>query len=290
MTKQFHRISTVLSTVSLTFFVAIMLTPAPLQAGGYLHFGYGHHDEHGGYGHYGYGYPFYFGLHSYYGHHYYGHHYYGHHYYGHHYGYAYPYYGHYYGGYSFPYDRYSYREPYDSNDDHYSGDSSSDYRSHDYDRGHGRNTYGHGWTLLGNNRASAALTDFGRQAQAAPNKGGPKVGYALASADLGRLDRGVWAMRRALRIDPESLHYVALDRHMDAKVDQIIHQYQNRYDQHKQSSSLRDADTAFMLASLHYLKRDMQAARKHINQAMLANHVSASTKNLRILIDQERGG
>jgi len=285
MNIRFRQISTVLlSAVSLISVIAFMVTAVPVQAGGYLHFGYGHHEEHGGYGHdgYGYGYPLYYGLHSYYGHHYYGHH------YG---GYGYPYYGHYYGGYSFPYDRYSYREPYTSNDDNYNGSSSSNYRS----RGNSGNTSGHGWTLLGNNQASAALTDFGRQAQAAPSKGGPKVGYALASADLGRLDRGVWAMRRALRIDPEALHYVALDRHMDAKVDQIIHQYQNRQYRNgryrnKQAYSTRDADAAFMLASLHYLKRDIKAARTNINQAMLAHHVSTSTKNLRTLIDKEKDG
>ncbi len=288
MNIRFRQISTVaVSIVSLVSVVAIMLVTAPVQAGGYFHFGYGHHEEHGDDGHdgYGYAYPLYFGLHSYYGHHYYGHHYYGHHYYGHHYGYGYPYYGHYYGYYSFPYDRYSYREPYGSNDGYDRGNSSSLYRRHDDDRGNSHRTAGHGWALLGKNQASAALTDFGRQAQASPAKGGPKVGYALASADLGRLDRGVWAMRRALRIDPEALHYIAMDRHLNAKVDQIIRQYRNR-----RAYSSRDADTAFMLASLHYLKGDMHAARTNIDRAMLSHHVSTSTKNLRALIDKERDG
>ncbi len=252
---------------AITLFLAALPVSIPVQAGGYLHFGFGHHGGHYGYGHsygYGYGYPYY-GLHSYYG---YGHHGYGHHYYGHH-----------YGGYGYPY--YSHRESYDSD---YGDSTSSNYNtSTTYRGGSSIQATGNGWSLLGNNQASAALADFGRQAQASPSKGDPKVGYALASADLGHLDKGVWAMRRALKIDPNALHYVALDQHLDAKVQQIIQQYEKQ-----QAYSSRDADTAFMLASLHFLRRDMKAARNHIHQAMRAEDRSTSTINLRALIDKER--
>ncbi len=245
--------------------IAFLFMATPTQAGGYLHFGYGHH----GYGHsYGYGYSYpYYGLHSYYG--------YGHHY-GHH-SYGYPSYGYGYSNYGHRYN--SYATPYTSDDDYSSG---STYQSRTYDRGGSNIATGNGWTLLGNNQASAALTDFGRQAQASPSKGDPKVGYALASADLGRLDKGVWAMRRALRIDPHALHYVALDEHLNTKVGQIIQQYEK-----KLAYSSSDSDAAFMLASLHYLRRDMGTARTNIDQAMLARHNSTSTKNLKALIDKE---
>jgi len=252
---------------------SFLFMAAPAQAGGYLHFGYGHHGGHYGYGHsYGYGYSYpYYGLHSYYG--------YGHHSYGHH-SYGYPSYGYGYSNYSHRYNRYA--SPYASGDDYSSG---STYQSRTYDRGGSDIATGNGWTLLGNNQASAALTDFGRQAQASPSKGDPKVGYALASADLGRLDKGVWAMRRALRTDPNALHYVTLDQPLDAKVEQIIRQYEK-----KLAYSSSDSDTAFMLASLHYLRRDIKAARSNLDQAMLARHVSTSTRNLKDLIDQEKQG
>jgi len=253
----------------IAFTTAVLFMAAPAQAGGYIHFGLGHHSSHYGYGHsYGYGYSYpYYGLHSYYG---YGHHGYDHHSYGYP-GYGYSNYGHHYYGYNTPYD----------SDDDYSSDST--YQNRTYDRG-GSHT-ATGWTLLGNNQASAALTDFGRQAQASPSKGAPKVGYALASADLGQLDKGVWAMRRALRTDPHALHYVTLDQPLDAKVGQIIRQYEKKLDY-----SSRDGDAAFMLASLHYLRRNIEAARTNINQAMLARHVSTSTINLKNLIDQEKRG
>ncbi len=251
----------------LSFAIAFLFMSAPAQAGGYLHLGYGHHGGYHGYGHsYGHGYSHsYYGLHNYYGHGY-GHHSYGYGYsnYGHH-GY-----GNHYNGYGYGYSR--------QYDDDYS--SSSNYRNQNYDRSiDSRN----GWSLLGSNQASAALIDFGRQAQASPSKGDPKVGYALASADLGRLDKGVWAMRRALKIDPNALHYVALDQNMDAKVEQIIRQYEK-----KLAYSASDADAAFMLASLHYLQRDIKAARSNIDQAMLTRHISTSTKNLLALIDKEQ--
>jgi len=258
---------------------SFLFVAAPAQAGGYLHFGLGHHSSHYGghygYGHsYGYGYSYpYYGLHSYYG---YGHHAYG---YGHH-SYGYPSYG--YGYSNYGHHDYSYSTPYASDDGYSSG---STYQSRTYDRGGSDIATGNGWTLLGNNQASAALTDFGRQAQASPSKGDPKVGYALASADLGRLDKGVWAMRRALRTDPDALHYVTLDQQLDAKVEHIIQQYEK-----KLAYSSSDGDAAFMLASLHYLRRDIEAAHTNIDQAMLANHVSASTRNLKDLIDKEKQG
>ncbi len=239
--------------------IALFLIAAPAQAGGYIHFGYGHYSGHHGYG---YSYPYY-GLHSYYG-------------YGHH-SYGYP-------GYSYGYSNYShhnnsYATPYRSDDDY---SSASTYQSRTYNRGDSSIATGHGWSLLGNNQASAALSDFGRQAQAFPAKGDPKVGYALASADLGRLDKGVWAMRRALRVDPHALHYISLDERLNNKVEQIIRQYEK-----KSAYSDRDYDTAFMLASLHYLRRDIHAAHSFIDQAVLARHHSSSTKNLKALIDEE---
>ncbi len=236
--------------------IAFFFTAIPAQAGGYIRFGYGHYGygyDHHAYGHaYGYSHPYY-GLHSYYG--------YDHHYYGHH------------------NDEYGYSSPYSARDDY----SSSIYSKQN--DGRSGESIGNGWSLLANNQAGAALTDFGKQAQASPASGGPKVGFALASAALDRLDRGVWAMRRALRIDPNALHYVTLNQRLNTKLGQIIRQYEE-----KLAYSTRDADTAFMLASLHYLRRNIEAARTNINQAMLARHVSTSTRNLKDLIDQEKQG
>ena len=130
-----------------------------------------------------------------------------------------------------------------------------------------------------------AFTYFSRAAQATPSKGSPKIGYALAAADLGQLDKGIWAMRRALRVDPSALHYVTLNHKLDARVRRMIDDYVK-----KQAYAGKGASSSFMLASLHYLRRDMESARSYINQAMLARHVSSSTKNLNDLINREING
>ncbi len=202
------------------------------------------------------------------------------------YGYSYPYYGHNYSGhYGYGRHNYPYRHHYGGYGYYSPYSSYNDYSSRPTYRDRGGKSIdatANGWSLLANNQASAALYDFGRQAESSPSKGNPKIGYALASADLGQLDKGVWAMRRALRNDPGSLHYVALDQNLDSKVKQIIQKYEK-----KLAYSSRDADAAFMLASLHYLRRDIKAAHNNIDQAMLARHVNTSTKNLRTLIDKE---
>jgi len=274
MMKKPHVISfKLLLTFAIAFlgFHSFLFIASPAQAGVYFHFGYGHHGDHYGYGHpYGYGYSYpYYGLHSYYG--------YGHHGYGHH-SYGYPGYDYGYSHDGIHHDN-SYAPPYTSDDDYLSGPSRT------YARDSSNIATGNGWTLLGNNQTSAALSDFGRQAQASPSKGAPKVGYALASADLGHLSKGIWAMRRALRIDPHALHYITLDQNLDSKVEQIIHQYEKQ-----QTYSDSNADAAFMLASLHYLRRNIEAARSNIDHAMVTGSIRSSTKNLKNLIDQEERG
>ncbi|MGH8594995.1 MAG: hypothetical protein ACREV3_14435, partial [Gammaproteobacteria bacterium] len=59
------------------------------------------------------------------------------------------------------------------------------------------------WDLLASRRYGEALRGFEAVAQQNPRWGEPEIGYALASASLGNLSRGVWAMRRAYRLDRE---------------------------------------------------------------------------------------
>jgi len=243
--------------------------------GGYGHHGYGHHygyghsyghhyggHEHGHHGGYGHHYAYYglgayalYGLYGHYGHDY-GHHYYGSHYYT-------PYYGHY----SYPY---SY------------GYSSYSHESHVYNNQEGtRITHSRdGWKLLKDNHPKDALNAFAIEAQNNPAKGMPKVGYALASAETGQLDRGVWAMRRALRFDPESLHYMTVDQSLQPRIKELIHRYD--YD----SASAKATDAAFMRASLHYLLRESVEAKHAMDQVVQAHDDTVSARNLKKLIHE----
>ena len=64
-------------------------------------------------------------------------------------------------------------------------------------------------------------------ARVTPSAGGTvKVGYALSTADIGRLDRGIWTMRPALRTDPDSLHYLNKKAGMKYKIAHLINRYE----------------------------------------------------------------
>ncbi len=141
---------------------------------------------------------------------------------------------------------------------------------------------GGGWARLAEGRYSQALSIFAAEASNRPNAGRPKVGYALSTAASGDLWRGVWAMRRALGVDPESIHYMTLDEPLRVRVTQLITRYRDN-----PGAAVRDADAAFMLASLHYLLGDTDSARTAIDQAIADGDRSSGTGNLKRLIDTE---
>lgn len=150
-----------------------------------------------------------------------------------------------------------------------------------YSSGDGYDDHDEGWNLLRRGKPAEAADAFGRLAQASPTEGKPKVGYALAAAELGRLDKGIWAMRRALRQDPESLQYVIIDHQLQLKVEALIKRYQqsDRYDD--------SSDGAFMVAVLHYLLGDMDAAQESMARDSNSHDTHTSAENLRRLIEQE---
>ena len=142
--------------------------------------------------------------------------------------------------------------------------------------------YSRGWTLLAEKRYRDALRDFTNHVVSNPSKGTPKVGYALSSAAMGDLSRAAWAMRRALRTDFESLHYLILDKRLRPTLQGLIERYHalSRQTEHER-------EAAFMLASLHYLMRDVKLAQKAIKLARREGDRTESTTNLELLIERE---
>lgn len=262
--------------------LGLFLLPAGPAAGSwgghYGHYGYGHH----GYGHHG---------RSHHGH---GRHRHGHHGHGHrghgYYGYGYLGYGlldyatrpRYYSGYPRAYAprRYSAYDPYAprSGTVTYIGDSSPAVTSVV-----STGETGDGWTLLAEGRTTAALQAFGRAAEGHPKEGRPKVGYALAAAASGDLDRGVWAMRRAFRIDPHATHYIDLSEPLRGTASGLIGRYRGELG----GSRSGDADAWFMTAALRYLIHDRDEAREALDHAVEQGDNSPSTANLRSLIETD---
>lgn len=143
---------------------------------------------------------------------------------------------------------------------------------------------GAGWSLLAEGSYPGALASFAAQAQSAPTRGVPKVGYALSAAAAGDPGRGVWAMRRAFLSDPDSIEYVVMDERLRLQVEQLVQRYQERLD-----GTGPGAGSEFMMASLHYLLGDTEAARGSIEQALHSGDRSESTRNLQRLIDRRLG-
>lgn len=121
----------------------------------------------------------------------------------------------------------------------------------------------HAWDLLTQGHYPEALREFGKQAIAQPRKGVPKVGYALAAAAGGDLDRGSWAIQRALKYDPDALHYLQLEGKFQSALAELI----GRYRAQLEHPSAGQQDAVVMLATLHYLSGDKPAAREVIDTA-----------------------
>ncbi len=87
-------------------------------------------------------------------------------------------------------------------------------------------------------------------------------------------------MRRAFRIDPDSLHYLQLDKKGHVVIDNLIGQYSSRVNNN-------DIDQAFMVSALHYLKHDYVATKKSIANAQQYGDKSPSLANLQKLVNQQ---
>lgn len=249
---------------SLTLFIHSLLFIALSIPG--LSFAYGGR-HHGYYGHYGYrhyGYSGRYGYHKYGGHSYYPYKYYRRHRYG------------------YPYRRYqnypksySFSIPANIQTDNNIGNQ--------YSTSQLVGINSSAWLTLVQGQYHEALNIFAKEAQSHPSSGVPKVGYALAIASSGNLDRGMWAMRRAFRIDPNSLHYLELDEKGHLLIDNLIGQYSTQ-------ENGADIDHAFMVSALNYLKHDYAAAKKSIASAQHYGDKSSSFTNLQRLIDQQLSG
>ena len=136
-----------------------------------------------------------------------------------------------------------------------------------------------GWSLLREGKYADAVRAFGNGAVKHPKDGAFKLGFALAAAHTHR-ERGVWAMRRALRSDPKALHYLALDEQLKYQVHGLVDAYSAALDE------LERPDEAFMVAALQYLLQDRKAAHKAALRAARDGDQSQSLTNLNKLIAQ----
>jgi len=133
-----------------------------------------------------------------------------------------------------------------------------------------------GWEELANGSYAAARSIFVAEVQRHPERGIPKVGYSLAAAAGGDLERSSWAMRRAFRIDPWSIKYAEVDDRLRSQIGLLLDRFQAR------KGETRDA--AFMVAALYYLLGDADSARGAMDWAVQHGDSNLSLQNLGKLI------
>ncbi|MEE8311224.1 MAG: hypothetical protein V3R77_03130 [Candidatus Binatia bacterium] len=139
-----------------------------------------------------------------------------------------------------------------------------------------------GWELLAEGEAAEAISVFAAASAAFPEAGGPKAGYAIAQAMTGDLPTGVWAMRRALAVDPVGLHYLALAEDLRTRLQLVI----DRYAANRLGRPSQRIDGTFMVAALSYLVHDTKGARRALADARGLGDGTNSTENLMRLVDE----
>ncbi len=90
-------------------------------------------------------------------------------------------------------------------------------------------------------------------------------------------------MRRALSMDPDALHYLTIDATLRPRIEEIMGRYRGNAD-----PAVDKADSAFMLASMHYLFGDIESAESAIVLAVVEGDRGNATVNLKRLVDQKQ--
>jgi len=135
------------------------------------------------------------------------------------------------------------------------------------------------WALLQQQQYRQALQEFGTRATAQPEEGIHKIGYALAAAGSGDLQRGDWAMKRALRYDRDAFHYIEVDDSVQGLVSQLIREYESH----------GNGDSVVTLSMLYYLSGDKSKAKQIIqrNESLISDRSVLNDLNHLFRLDEE---
>jgi hypothetical protein len=142
-----------------------------------------------------------------------------------------------------------------------------------------------GWSLLGGDvpNLRGAVDAFAVEAERSPQRGTPRVGYAIAQALAGNDDKAAWSLRQALERDPDALRSVPVDGYVANHLTDLANRYEAR---------LRDgfsrSDDAFMLASIRFMQRQYNAAHEAITTAIKTGDAAPSTARLASMIEPLR--
>ena len=174
--------------------------------------------------------------------------------------------------------KYSYRH---SNRKQHYGHS---YRPYSHDSRDRYYTSAQGWDLIKKDRFHEALDLFGEVASIYPNRGEPKIGYAIVAAQSRQMFNGVRAMRRALLYEPEALNRVQVDSRLYSRLKRLVSEYQSSF------HGLSRSDTHFMVASLYFMMGRQDHCRRELEKNDAENDRAPSTINLYRLAGYQKQG
>ena len=132
------------------------------------------------------------------------------------------------------------------------------------------------WGLLAEGHPEQALDGFARRALQAPLHARPKLGYGLAAALAGDLERGVWAVRRAYRRNGAVAQGLSVDERLRPALEELLLRY--RAGLFEEGSRARDA--GFMSAALRQLLGEPYAAQRALETALEQGDASESARAL----------
>jgi hypothetical protein len=138
---------------------------------------------------------------------------------------------------------------------------------------------GPGWSALLAGEGRDAMKTFAIEAERHPQRGLPKVGFALAAAMAGDHDRAYWAMRRALRYDAAALTRAPLDPALRERL------YAWASEQADRAESQRNGGAAFMAAAYALIAGEHEEAQRYADLADRYGHEGSSIAALKRVLD-----
>ncbi len=141
---------------------------------------------------------------------------------------------------------------------------------------------GTGWDQLAQGQPLQASQTFASTLNAG-QAGHARVGFALAAADSGDLNQGVWAMRRAFALDCDSVCKMLLDEKLRPTAERVTRAYEERMS----SANSNMKDDAFMLAAMYQMQGDPEMATMAMDYVKKANAFDEGSRNLNKVIGEQ---
>lgn len=141
-----------------------------------------------------------------------------------------------------------------------------------------------GWTLVAQGKAKEAVTLFAVECEADARLAQSKIGYAIAAALAGESAAAKWGIRRAFGLQSDGLAYLPA---VEGLTDQMNGLSQLLWS--SMAGRAASADDWFLLASVDYLRHDLDSASKAAQEAADLGDTSPSLRNLRAQIAAEAG-